>query len=80
MKVSSLEKNKNGTLHLSPDGILFEDKLPAKNFDFNLKDQNDWAYTEKTGYKNYLYIIGGGHCALALSKNNEHDGFLHYCF
>jgi xanthine dehydrogenase accessory factor len=66
--ISSLEKDKNGTLHLSPGGILFEYKLPAKNFDFNLKDQNNWAYIEKTGYKNYLYIVGGGHCALALSK------------
>jgi xanthine dehydrogenase accessory factor len=25
-------------------------------------------YKEKTGYKNQLFIIGGGHCALALSR------------
>ena len=31
-------------------------------------DENDWIYREKTGYKNYLFIIGGGHCALAFSK------------
>jgi len=66
--ISSLENDKNGTLQLSPGGILFEDKQPAKNFEFDLKDQNNWAYVEKTGYKNYLYIVGGGHCALALSK------------
>ena len=66
--IASLEKNRNGTLHLSPTGILFEEKLPVKNFDFNLKDENDWTYSEMTGYKNYLFIVGGGHCALALSK------------
>lgn len=66
--ISSLEKNENGTLYLSPAGISFENKAPAENFKFNLKNENDWTYSEKTGYKNRLYIVGGGHCALALSK------------
>ena len=66
--ISSLEKNKNGTLHLANEGILFDDEAPSKDFEFNLKTEEDWAYTEKTGYKNHLYIIGGGHCAFAFSK------------
>jgi xanthine dehydrogenase accessory factor len=28
----------------------------------------DFTYTERLGFKNDLYIIGGGHCALALSE------------
>lgn len=28
----------------------------------------DWGWSQKIGYKNNLYIIGGGHCALALSE------------
>jgi len=66
--VTTLEQNKNGTLHLSPEGILFDDSLPSGNFEYNLKSEEDWSYTEKIGYKNHLYIIGGGHCALAFSK------------
>lgn len=73
--IAALEENlptgqagKNDTLYLSPEGILFEDGLPAKDFEFNLKSEEDWTYTEKIGYKNHLYIIGGGHCALAFSK------------
>ena len=66
--ITSLEQNKNGTLHLSPEGILFENVSPAKDFELNLKSEEDWNYKEKTGYKNHLYIIGGGHCALAFSK------------
>ena len=66
--ITSLEQNKNGTLHLSPEGISFEEALPAKDFEFNLKSEEDWSYSEKTGYKNHLYIVGGGHCALAFSK------------
>ena len=28
----------------------------------------EFTYTEKLGFKNDLYIVGGGHCALALSE------------
>lgn len=66
--IASIEQNKNGTLILSPDGIEFSDDAPANDFDFILKSEDDWLYKEKTGYKNQLFIIGGGHCSLALSK------------
>jgi len=62
------EQNTNGAFHLSPKGVLFKDALPKKDFDFIFKSEDDWIYKEKTGYKNNLYIIGGGHCALAFSK------------
>ena len=65
--ISSSEQYKNGTLILSPDGIQFTDDIPSNDFDFILKSEEDWQYKEKTGYKNQLFIIGGGHCSLALS-------------
>ena len=42
--------------------------MPIKDYEFVMQSDNNWKYTEKTGFKNRLYIIGGGHCALALSK------------
>jgi xanthine dehydrogenase accessory factor len=42
-----------------------------KKFDLDFrftKSETDFLYEEKLGYKNHLYIIGGGHCALALSE------------
>ena len=30
--------------------------------------ESDFLYEEKLGFKNKIYIIGGGHCALALSE------------
>ncbi len=66
--ITVLEQNRNGTLHLSPEGIFFEEVLPAKDFELKLESEVNWSYTEKIGYKNNLYIIGGGHCALAFSK------------
>ena len=66
--ISSIEQFKNGTLTLSPSGIGFEDRVPGKDLEYNFIAENDWLYKEKTGYKNQLFIIGGGHCALAFSK------------
>jgi xanthine dehydrogenase accessory factor len=66
--ISSLEQNKNGTLYLFPSGINFTDSFPIKDFHFLMRSGEDWEYIEKTGYKNHLFIIGGGHCSLAFSK------------
>ena len=66
--IQSLQQHQNGTLTLSPGGINFSTAIPNKDFYFEIRSENDWAYVEKTGYKNQLSIVGGGHCALALSK------------
>ncbi|MEP7164524.1 MAG: XdhC family protein [Ferruginibacter sp.] len=66
--INSLRENRNGTLQLSPAGITFSEKIPAHNFYFEQADETGFLFLERTGYKNRLHIIGGGHCALALSK------------
>jgi xanthine dehydrogenase accessory factor len=66
--IASLEKHKNGTLMLSPEGIQFNVAIPEKEFEYAFQSEDNWSYKEKTGYKNLLFIIGGGHCALAFSK------------
>lgn len=66
--IKCLEQNKNGLLHLSTTGIKFSENIPELDFDFRMKTENDWDYKEKIGYKNHLFIVGGGHCALAFSK------------
>lgn len=66
--IDSLEANKNGTLHFSPNGLAFSNSVPAADFYFSRESEEHWAYSEKTGYKNQLFIIGGGHCALAFSR------------
>jgi xanthine dehydrogenase accessory factor len=66
--ITSLEQNRNGTLQLSASGIKFSATVPEKDFHFVMSSEDDWEYVEKTGYKNHLFIIGGGHCSLAFSK------------
>jgi xanthine dehydrogenase accessory factor len=38
------------------------------DFTFGKLSDTDFTYTVRLGFKNDLYIIGGGHCALALSE------------
>lgn len=66
--IATLEQYRNGTLVLSPTGIQFYEIIPEKDFDYTFLSQEDWLYKEKTGYKNKLFIIGGGHCSLALAN------------
>ncbi len=73
--ISSLQQNRNGTLQLSPGGIIFSSDVPVKNYQLQLKEEDDFIYTEKTGYKSTLYIVGAGHCALALSQLMSSMGF-----
>jgi xanthine dehydrogenase accessory factor len=66
--VSALQENRNGELILSPGKIEFSDIVPEKDFFYQFTSEQDWVYKERTGYKKQLSIIGGGHCALALSQ------------
>ncbi len=64
---ASIQNQDNGTLVLNNFGISFYADPPGEDYYFkNLGD--DFVYKEKTGHKNILHIIGGGHCALALSR------------
>ncbi len=62
----SLQKNENGSLLLTNTGISFSKEVPAKNFLFEQQNETEFLLIEKTGFKNRLVIVGGGHCALSL--------------
>jgi xanthine dehydrogenase accessory factor len=76
--INSLQQYANGTLQLSPAGLQFTSQAPDRDYYFLMSAEKDWLYREKTGYKNHLYIIGAGHCGLALSQMMcEMDFFIH---
>ena len=62
--------------NVATEGVLFlSDKIGFqflnKENDINflcIKTNESIVYEENLGFKNHLYIIGGGHCSLALSK------------
>ncbi len=45
-----------------------EDGTQNEDFRFERKGENEFVYEERLGFKNKLFIVGGGHCALALSE------------
>ena len=65
--INSLNNNRNGCLQLTRTAITFSTDVPSTNYYLELHE-DDFLLIEKTGYKNHLHIIGGGHCALAFSK------------
>ncbi|MDB5228240.1 MAG: xanthine and dehydrogenase maturation factor XdhC/CoxF family-like protein [Bacteroidota bacterium] len=66
--INCMEGNQTGTLQLSPKGIDFINAIIDESFSFEYKSDEDWKYAESLGYQNHLYIVGGGHCALAFSN------------
>ncbi len=67
--ITSLETFQPKTLRISNSEIQIGD-IQTEDFDFRFEqlNENEFLYKEKIDYKNKLYIIGGGHCALALSE------------
>jgi len=65
--IKTLQANQNGTMQLTLKGISFCNQIPAQDFSLN-KTADDFLFIEKLGYKQNLYIIGGGHCSLALAQ------------
>ena len=58
-----------GVLKFAPSGIHFypNDRIENKA-SFQFFSEKEWIYQEQPGLKNTVYIIGGGHVGLALSK------------
>jgi len=56
-----------GVLRLGPQGLAFDPtaSLPRRH---RFVPGAAWSYEEDLGHQDRLHIVGGGHCALALSK------------
>lgn len=56
-------------LRIDQSGIdLVEQEKNGQDFAFVQANATEFRYEERIGFKNQLCIIGGGHCALALSE------------
>ena len=67
--VFCLKNNIAIVLKLTPQYFsVFEHQKLNVAFNFVLIDEMNFVFTENLGFKNELFIIGGGHCALALSE------------
>ncbi|MCX6275600.1 MAG: XdhC family protein [Bacteroidetes bacterium] len=79
--VSALENNNTGLLKITFSEFEFVDSnYQEDDHGFNMRSETDFTYTERIGFKNHLYIIGGGHCASALSELMSGMGFYIHLF
>lgn len=67
--ILALKNHQSKVLQITSNSFQVLENLPD-DFDFRFKRQseNDFLFEEKLGFKNKLFIVGGGHCALALSE------------
>lgn len=65
--IEALEKNERKILRITPGEFGVRDSTSEDPPEGGAQN-DDFVYEEKLGYKNELFIVGGGHCALALSE------------
>ncbi len=71
--IRCLKSHRPALLHISytAENQLFkliEDQQNDPPFRFERPDEQHYIFEENLGFKNRLFIVGGGHCALALSE------------
>jgi len=64
---ASYRTNKGETIVISKSGAHIDPEKMIQSYAID-ESKDDFFYKEKTGKKQVLHIVGGGHCALALSK------------
>ena len=63
-----LDSGMNGTLSLLPSSFGFSDKRLVNQFEYQINSTEDWVFEEQIGYRDTLYIVGGGHVGVAVSE------------
>ncbi len=67
--IEAIKQNKKSAIKLDPIGLhCVETNLNKKKIIFTQTDKQNWSYQENIGQQDTIYIIGGGHVSLALSK------------
>jgi xanthine dehydrogenase accessory factor len=66
--LNHLERRQPGLLTITHEDFAVGTPGNADSQGLEKVSESDFIYTERLGFVNDLYIIGGGHCALALSE------------
>ena len=63
-----LKSGEKGTLRLTRESYSFIDKMLEKQFEYSIESSEAWYFDEHIGFRETLYIIGGGHVGVAVSE------------
>ena len=73
--INCLQNNQQKTLSLSPTGIELIETRISEKYQTVITSAMDWNFKELIGFKETLYIVGGGHVGLAVSQLFRQLGF-----
>ena len=73
--ISSINQKQNGELSIKPGKIEYLQTEKIQPVIFEYKSDEDWQYTENSGLPFIVYIAGGGHVGLAVSRIMKSLGF-----
>lgn len=74
--IDSLQRQKAAAIEISNLRFqIIQNTQDYSPFYFSKTRETEFVYQEKIGYKQNLFIVGGGHCALALSEMMSRLGF-----
>lgn len=63
-----INHNKSQTLTFTQNGIQLSKSTITNQYETQIESENKWTFKEHIGFKETLYIVGGGHVGLAVSK------------
>ncbi len=66
--ISCLQNGEKGSLCLTPTSFYFSHKIIKNQFDYQISSKEDWFFKEHIGFKEILYIVGGGHVGVSVSE------------
>ena len=74
--IDCLKQRKSAAFEISDSRCqIIENTRDKSAFCFSKTSETEFVYQERLGHKHHLYIVGGGHCALALSELMSRLGF-----
>jgi xanthine dehydrogenase accessory factor len=66
--LNCLQSNQQKTVSFSPTGIQLIENGISEKYQAAITSAVDWSFKELIGFKETLYIVGGGHVGLAVSQ------------
>ncbi|WKD84789.1 putative xanthine dehydrogenase subunit A [Polaribacter huanghezhanensis] len=66
--LNCINNNEPQTLSFTPNGIQLSKNTIADKYETQIESEKEWTFKEHIGFKETLYIVGGGHVGLAVSK------------
>lgn len=66
--IDSLQSGESGRLTLTPTAYSFSVQQLDSHFKSKIYSNEDWSFEESVGFRETLYIIGGGHVGVAVTE------------